>query len=525
MANVILFTDRTPYTGKIEGESFQFERFSRPGGAYKVATTLRRQGYSVLVVPNILRLSLKGLKDFINNNSKDLLWVGISTTFFTVRSGQIETYRDLWLHSKDQTIDLSILQADRYQKVQSDMPTQLVWGTDELRALSVWLDERHRSRLTLGGGWVSEIKNGAIDAGLARVDVITGQSEDYIVEYTDSLMKGSDIPWQFGKAGEKEFRESYMDYTSNDIISPDEWLPIEIARGCSFRCAYCTYDHKGKDDTTKHVKILRDELIRNYELHGVTKYHLLDDLYNDSDDKIKRLYDDVWSKLPFKPEWISYLRLDLIWHNKEQAEWLEASGCKLGSFGIETLHTKAGQKVGKGLGKERIIETLEHLRSVWGDRVLVTALMIAGLPHEPYEHIQETMEWFRSTDLVHDYIYNALWVTPPEHKDLVIKQNDMSQDYEKYGLSWGPDGWINNVGVTLRDVTNLIKEDGENRLNNHFPVDLIEYPDLRTNGYTHAQLSDKKFNSTIIKDIKEGRYSIKQRIDERFGKIISLSGR
>jgi hypothetical protein len=57
MANIILFTDRSPLTKELNGQNIQFERYSRPAGAYKIASVLRNKGYTVLVVPNCLRLS------------------------------------------------------------------------------------------------------------------------------------------------------------------------------------------------------------------------------------------------------------------------------------------------------------------------------------------------------------------------------------------------------------------------------------------------------------------------------------
>lgn len=526
MANVILFTDRAPTEETTHGLTFNLERYGRPAGAYKVASTLRKNGYSVLVVPNCLRLSFKGVKTFISNNSSDLIYVGMSTTFTSGKLSNIEEYRKLWRSTDKDTLDISEI----FGKLQKDTNsadnfTSLLWSEGELSLLSEWLTDTYSAKLVLGGSWVSSVKDGAMNKERAGVYLIEGQNEDYIVEFSNAIRDQKEIPLPFGKKGEKDFKSSFIDYTPADFVSSDEWLPIEIARGCAFKCAYCQYEHKGKDDTTKHSKSLRDELIRNYEKHGVTKYLLLDDLYNDSEEKVKRLYDEVWSKLPFTPEWISYLRLDMIWHRPETAQYLEASGCKLGAFGIETMHTKAGKKVGKGLGKERIIETLEHLKETWNNRVLVSSFFIAGLPWEPYDHIVETMDWLKKTDLVFNYTYFPLYVTPPEHIKLQLVSNDISKDNEKYDIRWGNEGWINNVGVTFNQINALIKQDDLKRQQTGiYSVDLIEYPELRSHGYTHKQISDKSFHPQIINDVKSGRYRIPQLIDEKFQKIIALTG-
>ena len=81
------------------------------------------------------------------------------------------------------------------------------------------------------------------------------------------------------------------------------------------------------------------------------------------------------------------MRLDMLWADPDSAEIIRDSGCKFAQFGIETLHNVAGRKVGKGLGRDRILETLERLKPLWKDDVLVSAGFIAGLPFEPIESI------------------------------------------------------------------------------------------------------------------------------------------
>ena len=97
--------------------------------------------------------------------------------------------------------------------------------------------------------------------------------------------------------------------------------------------------------------------------------------------------------MPFKAEWVANMRLDMIWSDPDSAAMIKEDGCKFGQFGIETLHDVAGRKVGKGLGKKRIIKTLEFLKPIWGKDVLISANLIAGLPFEPIESIRETLDW------------------------------------------------------------------------------------------------------------------------------------
>jgi hypothetical protein len=97
----------------------------------------------------------------------------------------------------------------------------------------------------------------------------------------------------------------------------------------------------------------------------------------------------------------------------------------------------------------------------------------------------------------------------------------MSNDYEKYQLTWGQDGWINNVGVTFKQVADLVQNDDEEQFSKFYLPDLIEYPELRTVGYNHMDLADKTLNSKIVSNIVNDSYPINDLITDRLAKIIS----
>jgi hypothetical protein len=214
----------------------------------------------------------------------------------------------------------------------------------------------------------------------------------------------------------------------------------------------------------------------------------MDDLYNDSKEKVRTLYDEVWSKLPFTPEWTSYMRLDMIWSDKDSAKILKDSGARVGTFGIETLHDVAGRKVGKGLGKKRILETLEYLKKVWGDDVLATAMFICGLPDEPEESILETIDWTSKTDLLDGVAYSPLWVTPPTHKSFVLRLHQIDNQNENFGIKWISDSdWINGQGLTFSRVCELAKLGNSTK-----KVGLGSfghYPEYRRMGWDHQKIA------------------------------------
>jgi hypothetical protein len=195
----------------------------------------------------------------------------------------------------------------------------------------------------------------------------------------------------------------------------------------------------------------------------------------------------------------------------------------LGSFGIETLNDKAGKKVGKGLGRRRIIETLERVKAVWKDDVLVHGYFIAGLPDEPEESILDTISWAQDTPLLDCVSWQPLWITPPEHKKFVISTSPLSNDYEKYGITWtSNNNWINNSGVTFTRAVEL--SDLGNQSRDFFIGGFGEYPEYRQLGWTHSDivyLKDKRIECT--KRLADDNYIATNRITDRIKTVLGTN--
>lgn len=521
MANVILFTDRASrsYNG-----SLRF--FNYPAGAYKIASVLREQGYSVLVVSNCLNYSWAGIKHIIQSNSRDLLWVGISTTLMFMKSDGLQDYRQQWTDTNDLTLSVDLL----YNSIkESGLATELVWSKKEINLISHWLEKKYLVPLLIGGAWVTYIKNGNLNPLHKNSYLVKGYAEDYVINFTNTRSNNlQHIPPEISSNGhydDIQFKTSKIHWHKTDFVIPQSVIPIEIARGCAFRCSYCTFPRRGIRKNYKDPEILRQELIENYERWGITKYTVMDDLYNDSKEKVRDLYDNCWSKLPFSPEWTSYMRLDLFYADNESIDIIKASGARMGNFGIETLHDKAGKQVGKGLGKHRILETLELLNQQWKDDVLISAQFIAGLPQEPLDSIKETMNWTVTTNLLYNASWAPLWVHPPENFKIITQEamDNISQDNDKFGVKWlSPQNWINGQKVTFQEVDKLVAET-MNKMPFGMSISWSDYSDLRTGGLTHEQIANiHKFKNghSLLEHATQKIISL---IDWRINQVLSLS--
>ena len=528
MAHAIIFTDRAPRTRELDLTSLHYTHFA---GAAKVASELRKDGKDVLIVPNCMNLSFAGVKQIIENNRENLLWVGLSTTLMGMRVSDqdVEVYYDKWLNSTDAIIDIDFL----VKKVDDSKQDVIIWNAKILGRLSHILESKYNVPFIIGGAYVALVD---ISGPLVHpnMHVVQNYAESYTKELTSALSQQprKPVPYVVNNTeyDNTEFKHSQIYWNDTDFIEPNDWLPIEVARGCAFNCAYCNYPRRGNFDSFRNADSLREELIRNYELYGVTKYTLVDDLYNDSKEKVRYLYDNVWSRLPFKPEWVSFMRLDMFWADPESAEFIRESGARYGGFGIETLHDQAGKKIGKGLGKRRILETLQMLKESWGDEVLVGANMISGLPFEPLESIYESIDWTMTTDLIHGATWQFLIMAPPEQPVLRSKsktkihipKNKIDSDFDRYGVKWLDDkNWINSAGVTNQMALEAVHRYKPNnpwagRFNQYI------YADVRSSGLTHEQIVNIHNGSVTEDFMEQSKVLTKQRIIDRLNKVLAV---
>jgi radical SAM superfamily enzyme YgiQ (UPF0313 family) len=529
MAQVILFSDNVPNNIGTDENPLYINYQTRAAGVYAIASHLRRSGYTVKVIEHISSLTFVGIKKIIQDNSQDLLWVGLGTTFFNFKGTGLPKYREAWATSNDLYFNNTILEFIEAQSATNflNTATELIWSSNEINIIAKWCYNKFKIPVLIGGAWVSGITQGNLTNLEPNVHIIPGRGESIALKITEILDRDptSELPLFVNNDhyDNIDFKRHGYQWEHSDQVTADEWLPVEVSRGCAFNCAYCNYDRKSSFDNYKNPKTLRDELIKNYEKFGVTKYILADDLYNDSKDKVRRLYDEVWSKLPFKPEWASYLRLDMFWADPESIEIVKASGARAGNFGIETLHNVAGKKVGKGLGKERIIETLTQLKDNWRDDVIISACFIAGLPDEPEESILETIKWCSETKLLDSVKWSPLWITPPDHKKFVLKTHRITDDNEKYGITWLDDNiWINKQGITFRRANELATIANKNK----FSVGGFGYYiEFRQLGWSHEKIVKYVRNTDdrdFLEDFNNSNFTTTNKINDVIKKNLNL---
>lgn len=402
----------SPYHGIIFTGSDSFAM--RSIGAYRIRTICQANGYRIKVIDfsqNLTKeLITKLLKKFVGDQT---VMLGVSSTFL----------------GKD-TLNKVILEEETLAFARSRSPKiQVVIGGP------------------LSDIYQSEEKVDWIIRGYADVSVV--KLLDFLTEKTNTM---SYVRKDNIKVVESNSEYKFED-TSNlstewldeDYIQPYEPLPIEIARGCIFKCSFCAYPLNGKKkfDYIRAKENFTEEIDRNFEKFGTKHYLFMDDTFNDSDFKLNLIHDAIKSaKTPIT--FCGYIKPELLVSWPHHAELLVSMGLEGASLGVESFNPMTRSSIGKGMGIEKIMNAISELRRISNYSIGTQANMIVGAPWESKDSISKALEWYReNTDIISNVQWTAMNIMKPSEKTY---SSAIDQDPTKYGYTITR---VNDDGICL----------------------------------------------------------------------------
>ena len=394
-------------------------------GAYRIATELRQAGFSCQVAdistinPKMESLFFSKIVDkFVGPNT---LWVGFSSNFILDLVGYPQ------------------FEDDEHARVHREM-----YGRSDEALLKFMAHCRKKSpniQFVVGGVKLYDVS----EFGFYEFQ---GHVDRQIVEFTVELSKGN-LPSN-RVIYNKEFSDfctSRTVFTDQDMLIPEHTLPIEIARGCIFKCKFCAFPLNGKTKGAwvREPEILLEEMHYNFEKYGIEHYIIVDDTFNDSIPKLEMLQDKVFSRLPFRPTFSSYLRLDLMLRYPHSVDLLKEIGIKSATFGIETMNPLAAKLIGKGTDPWKQIEFLHKIKQdSWKDINLFSGF-IMGFEGQNKKELLDFSEWLLTEDNpLNGYNTNTLGLREKKYHSkmntLYFSEFDLTVDQSNYEFYRSKDG-------------------------------------------------------------------------------------
>jgi len=381
-------------------------------GAYKIAHSCRNAGYSTQVIDQVIYFTedqlIQSLLKFIDQSTYVL---AISSTFLSIGNSEFPEHV-----------------VGAIVKIQSQYPNL---------------------KLIIGGYGLNTAR---LESRITTYATIAEYGEDIFVEVLDHIAgRGPEPRYTLGTAIKSKKLKTYKQYstplnvkfdiakdafrfTDQDCILPGETLPIEISRGCIFKCKFCHHLllGRGKLDYLRDFELVKEEMLHNYAKWGTTNYYVICDTFNDTEFKMKAWHEMV-SSLPFKIKYTCYLRADLLNRFPDVPVMLQETGLFSAFHGIETFNEHSAVTIGKGWsakGAKTFLPELYH--NIWGGKVHQTLSFIAGLPGDKREDVIEIADWFIDNQMYNMAIH-SLGLTPNPN---LKHASEFERDAPKYGYTF-----------------------------------------------------------------------------------------
>ena len=395
----------------------------RGTGAHRIATHLRDHGVSVEVVDFILRWSMEEFQQLCQKLIvNETLFLGVGTNLFDDDQGLEEKL--CW-----------------FRKTYIKIP--VVLGGNNLP-----------SRGTTQYDYM--VEGYGENSMLELIDMLSGKKQKEKIKWhsTHDRLINSTVDYPLKPA---DTHDLHIEYKDSDFIGKNESLGLETARGCIFKCKFCTYPLIGKKKADYHrdPENIKTELLNNWERFGTTNYVVCEDTFNDRDEKLEQLA-NVFSKLPFKPKLVAYVRFDLIMARTHSTKLLKACGLRGAFFGIETFNREAGKLIGKGNDPDKVKDALLK----WTEEMPEVQLQcghIVGLPLDNEETQWQTVEWYEKSKIPR-WNFNPLYIN---NLDKVVHTSEFSKNYKLYGFEQMTENEIQNELNSEKDQS-LYKEFNHN---------------------------------------------------------------
>lgn len=360
----------------------------RPLGAHQLASWLRQNGYVVKVIDYCNHMSTADLVSLTETHiEKDTLTIGVSSTFWI---------NDNWPPREGHQLQIPNWVSTARDTLQSRHP-HVKWSLGGAKAYQFDLPDWHR---------------------------FTGVAEDSFLAWLDHLGSKTKIRRRF------DILDCTRLYVDDDHIRPSEVIPIELGRGCMFRCKFCAYDNIGKTKGTylRRHELVAQEIMEHHSRWGTTRFYYVDDTVNENIQKVKDLA-DIAAAVPFKLEWIGYVRADLMDAVDGMEELVLQSGLRSAFFGIESFERQSSSLVGKGWSGRHAKDWLLERRHRWGNKLTWQLGMVVGIPGQTVDQLIADTEWLIQNDM-HNWKYFPLWLEPGSY------QSEFSLRSSDYGFTF-----------------------------------------------------------------------------------------
>lgn len=195
---------------------------------------------------------------------------------------------------------------------------------------------------------------------------------------------------------------AFPDYSDlvdlNYQFTDEKMLPINGSRGCVRRCSFCDIHEHWKKFTFRSGNVLANEMIHNYEMHGIKHFTFTDSLINGSMRAFRDLLKAVIQYYEENNLGDAFFRFngqfivrDSVGQKPADYELMARAGCDHLMIGVETGSDRVREHMRKKFTNAQLDFVLDQFEK---NNLTCFFSMISGYPTETLQDHQDTLDMF-----------------------------------------------------------------------------------------------------------------------------------
>lgn len=195
---------------------------------------------------------------------------------------------------------------------------------------------------------------------------------------------------------------AFPDYSDlvnlNYQFTDEKMLPINGSRGCVRRCSFCDIHEHWKKFTFRSGNVLANEMIHNYEMHGIKHFTFTDSLINGSMKAFRDLLKAVIQYYEENNLGDAFFRFngqfivrDSVGQKPADYELMARAGCDHLMIGVETGSDRVREHMRKKFTNDQLDFVLDQFEK---NNLTCFFSMISGYPTETLQDHQDTLDMF-----------------------------------------------------------------------------------------------------------------------------------
>ncbi len=182
-------------------------------------------------------------------------------------------------------------------------------------------------------------------------------------------------------------------------------FPIITARGCSYRCAFCSAAGLWGERITRHSTSAIMQQIATIASKGYRRFAFVDDTFVLQRRRVQEMCETML-RAGFGLSWHCNGRIDL--QDEALLGIMSEAGCGSIFYGVESGSRRVLERIGKGFTPEQVYQVVE--RSL--EYMQTTLSFIWGFPFETWQDFQETRRMYESLNRHTRLHYQTHLLTP-----------------------------------------------------------------------------------------------------------------